>query len=50
MEESNPPLSLADVRRIIEPLYEGQVLFTGEPVMSHAPFIEIFPIGTLSAA
>ncbi len=36
MEESNPPLSLADVRRIIEPLYEGQVLFTGEPVMSHA--------------
>lgn len=36
MEESNPPLSLAEVRRIIEPLYEGQVLFTGEPVMSHA--------------
>ena len=27
---------MADVRRIIEPLYEGQKLFTGESVMAHA--------------
>lgn len=36
MEESAPTLNLADVRRIIEPLYEGQKLFTGESVMAHA--------------
>ncbi|MFR8252952.1 MAG: hypothetical protein ACLVAP_04415 [Parasutterella sp.] len=36
MEESAPTLNLADVRRTIEPLYEGQKLFTGESVMAHA--------------
>lgn len=36
MEDRSSPLNLADVRRIIEPLYEGQKLFTGEPVMAHA--------------
>ena len=41
MEESAPTLNLADVRRTIEPLYEGQKLFTGESVMAHAEGVVI---------
>lgn len=36
MTEENSSLNLAEVRRVIEPLYEGQTLFTGEKVMDHA--------------
>ena len=36
MAEEPKVINLADVRRMIEPLYEGQVLFTGEPVLAHA--------------
>ncbi len=36
MSEEVSSLSLSEVRRIIEPLYEGQTLFTGESVMAHA--------------
>ena len=36
MDEDKKVINLADVRRIIEPLYEGQVLYTGEPVLAHA--------------
>lgn len=43
MEESAPTLNLADVRRIIEPLYEGQKLFTGESVMAHAEGVVDYP-------
>ncbi|MCD8340141.1 MAG: bifunctional (p)ppGpp synthetase/guanosine-3',5'-bis(diphosphate) 3'-pyrophosphohydrolase [Burkholderiales bacterium] len=35
-EESQPQLSLAEVRSTVEPFYSGQTLFTGEPVMAHA--------------
>ncbi len=36
MNEEKSTLNLAEVRRVVEPLYEGRKLFTGEPVMAHA--------------
>ncbi len=36
MNEEKSALNLAEVRRAVEPLYEGHKLFTGEPVMAHA--------------
>lgn len=36
MAEESSELNLAEVRRLIEPFYEGQVLHTGESVMAHA--------------
>jgi GTP pyrophosphokinase len=36
MAGETPDLNLSEVRRLIEPFYEGQTLHTGESVMAHA--------------
>lgn len=36
MDDQTPKISLSEVRRTIEPFYEGQKLHTGESVIAHA--------------
>lgn len=42
MDDQTPEISLSEVRRTIEPFYEGQKLHTGESVIAHAEGVVIF--------